>query len=98
MKVVPGVCSSVTLKTLQPMREYTFRVTARHRTTKQEGLYYQSFQAFLGMHKCRDFSVAPVVVKNDDESSLDRQLDHNKPILPTFRLDALFNLSRGESI
>ena len=48
VKVALGGSTGVTLKTLEPLKEYTFKVVVRHRVTKEEGLYYQEFQAFLG--------------------------------------------------
>ena len=40
-------------------------------------------------HECREFSVAPVVMKINDEDSLCRQLFTGNLSFPTFRLDAL---------
>ena len=48
LQVISGPATSVVLSTLTPLKSYKFRVTARHRRTKEEGLYYQSFEIFLG--------------------------------------------------
>ena len=48
VQVVSGPVTSVVLSTLTPLKNYNFRVTARHKGTKQEGLYYHSFEIFLG--------------------------------------------------
>ena len=48
VQVVSGPATSVVLSTLTPLKNYKFRVTARDRRTKEEGLYYQSFETFLG--------------------------------------------------
>lgn len=48
LQVVHGPATSVVLSTLTPLKSYKFRVTARHRETREEGLYYQSFETFLG--------------------------------------------------
>lgn len=48
LQVISGPASSVVLSTLAPLKNYKFRVTARHKKTKEEGLYYQAFEIFLG--------------------------------------------------
>ena len=45
---MPGVRTSVTLKTLRPLKRYTFKVVTRDKRTMEEGLYYQTFEVFLG--------------------------------------------------
>ena len=48
LQVVSGPARGVTLRTLTPLKNYTFRVVTRHKRTKEEGLYYHSFETFLG--------------------------------------------------
>ena len=48
IQVVPGVRTSVTFKTLRPLKNYMFKVVTRDKGTKEEGLYYQTFETFLG--------------------------------------------------
>ena len=48
VKVVSGMLTSTTIKNLPPLKNYTFKIVTRDRRTKEEGLYYQAFEAFLG--------------------------------------------------
>ena len=48
VQVVSGPVTSATISTLEPLKQYTIRVVARHKRTGREGLFYESFQTFLG--------------------------------------------------
>ena len=56
LQVVSGTATGVTISTLTPLKSYTFRVVARHKRTKEEGLYYQSFEIFLGELKMMSYN------------------------------------------
>ena len=56
-QVVSGTATGVTISTLTPLKSYTFRVVARHKRTKEEGLYFQSFETFLGELKMMSSSL-----------------------------------------